>query len=249
MRFPKRYLFLPSLAPARLALAGRGQTLGAPMRRRALRAWIPAAVAALLLGGCVQASRQPAPSDAAMDAVIPAGNPDEALLATAMFLESNRARAENGVRPMARLPELDSAADEQARHMQMTLYTEHSNPLPGERMPADRVARTGLRAAFVAENAEMLPMVPPDGYPVPAYTYRGLASELVGHWMGSPGHRANLLNPALGFTGCAARFARDGRGRERVYADQVFEQPADGVSTRWPPSAPSNGSRRPDAGA
>jgi len=184
---------------------------------------------AALLAGCAHAPPAAVAGgggDAALGQVVSPDNPDRALLATAIFMETNRARLANRVPPLGRLPELDSAADEQALHMALSLHTEHSNPMPGEQTPADRVARAGFRAKRVAENAIMWPAHPPGEPDRAAYTYSALAAAIVQGWMDSPGHRANLLNPAFTYLGCAARFARTGLGYPRVFATQVFALPS-----------------------
>lgn len=170
----------------------------------------------------------PAQKDPAFSQTVSLDNPDRVLLAAAIFSETNRVRASNGVPPLERLPELQSAADEQAVHMALMLRTEHSNPIPGEQTVADRVALTGFKAAHVAENAIMWPATPSTGSGDGPYTYSGLAAALIQSWMDSPGHRLNLLDPENTYFGCSARFARDGRGNTMVFATQVFALPAAG---------------------
>jgi uncharacterized protein YkwD len=182
-----------------------------------------AALLAALLAGCVHA---PAQQDPAFSRTVSLDYPDRALLAAAIFSETNRVRASNGVPPLERLPELQSAADEQAMHMALTLRAEHSNPIPGEQTVADRIGSAGFKAAHVAENAIMWPARPPAGSGDGPYTYSGLAAALLQSWMDSPGHRLNLLDPENTYFGCSARFARDGLGNTMVFAVQVFALPA-----------------------
>jgi uncharacterized protein YkwD len=189
-----------------------------------------AVLLAAILSGCVQvyAPDSSAHGAAGFGQVVPLDDPDRALLAAAIFAQTNRARAASGLEALGRLPELDAAADEQVLHMALLLRTEHSNPIPGEQTPADRVARTGFRASRVAENAIMLPARPPAGSAQPPYTYSGLAAALVQNWMDSPGHRLNILDREITYLGCAARFAHGGRGEPFVFATQVFALPAGG---------------------
>jgi len=153
-------------------------------------------------------------------------NFDSALLATAIFEETNRSRAANQLPPLVRLPELDSAADEQATHMALILRAEHGNPIPGEHTVVERVARTGLEASRVAENALMMAARRPVGAPERDYTYAALATSMVQRWMDSPGHRANLLDRRFTRVGCGARIAHGVPGDDRVFAAQVFFLPA-----------------------
>jgi uncharacterized protein YkwD len=178
---------------------------------------------AVLLAGCAHAP--PPASTAALDQAVSLENPDRALLATAIFGETNRVRMENHAAPLQLSPELDSAADTQAVHMALMLRSEHSNPIPGEHTAAQRVSSTGFKASRVAENAIMLPARSPAGSPQGAYTYSGLAAALVQNWMNSPGHRANLLSHEVTRLGCAARIAKDALGDPMVFATQVFALP------------------------
>jgi uncharacterized protein YkwD len=160
------------------------------------------------------------------DRVITLRNFDRALLARAIFDESNRVRAAHGVPLMAHEPALDAAADEQAAHMALVLRAEHGNPIPGEHDVTERVARAGLSGALVAENALMMPARRPAGAVDRDYTYAAYAAFLVDAWMDSPGHRANLLNPDFRFLGCAAQLAHGVLpGDQRVFAVQVFFAP------------------------
>ncbi|HEY5079372.1 MAG TPA: CAP domain-containing protein [Opitutaceae bacterium] len=186
-----------------------------------------AALAAALLASCAHAPSPPG-EYAAFDRAVSLDDPDTATLATAIFAETNRVRAENGVSPLRRVGQLDTASDEQALHMALTLHLEHSNPLPGEETAAARVTRTGFQAAHVAENAVMWPARPPVSSGRGAYTYAQLAAALVESWMNSPGHRLNLLDPGSTCVGCAARFARNGLGETMVFATQEFALPAPG---------------------
>ena len=168
----------------------------------------------------------PVGSAAPPDRVMSPGDFDHALLATAIFEESNRVRAAHGVPPLAREPALDSAADEQAVYLALALRAEHDNPFPGEHNATERVARAGLQGKVVAENAVMMPAQRPVGAPDRDYTYSAYAAFLLEGWMNSPGHRANLLNPGFKLSGCAARFAHGVRpGDQRVFATQVFYTP------------------------
>ena len=187
-------------------------------------------MAALLLAVCV--ARRPrsaaARGNEAYDQVVSLDRPDTQLLASAIFEETNRARAENGVPPLRRSPQLDSAAQVQALHMATTLHLEHTNPLPGEGTAAERITRTGFLAAHVAENAVMWPAKPSSASGAGPFTYSQLAAALVGSWMSSPGHRINILDAGSTFLGCAARFTRNGLGETMVFAAQEFALPAHG---------------------
>jgi uncharacterized protein YkwD len=155
-------------------------------------------------------------------------SPDLGLLSTLLFEETNRARVENGIKPLMRSPQLEAAADDQAFHTALLFHAEHINPLPGEHSPADRVAREGLLAETVTENALMIPARLPGDSGRGDTTYRQLARLIIESWMGSPGHRVNLLDPHVTFVGCAARMSHGPLGDWRVFAVQDFYLPARG---------------------
>jgi uncharacterized protein YkwD len=171
-------------------------------------------LAAALLAGCQGVAPSAGARHVSYD---PADGP---LLSAAIFRASNRARAAEGLWPLARLGALDSAADRQAQHTAHILLSEHLNPIASERTAADRVSGSGVLWTRVGENILMQPATPGAG--APPYTYDSLADFLVGAWMASPPHRANLLDRGYTHVGCAARFARGVRGDLRVFAVQDF---------------------------
>ncbi len=164
---------------------------------------------------------------------------DHAVLAKAIFEESNRVRLAHGVRALAPIAALDAAADEQAAYLALALRSGHDNPLQHERNVAERAESAGLydspfaganpARARLAENAIMMPARRPPGSSESGYTYRTYAAFLVEGWMNSPDHRASLLNPGFAYLGCAARLGRGfAAGDYRVFATQVFFQPLSG---------------------
>jgi uncharacterized protein YkwD len=165
-----------------------------------------------------------APAVAVLDRVVDADNFDHDLLAREIFRATNEVRRAQGLvalKPDARLAQ---AADGQAALLSIRVHSGHDSPLAHEGDPYARVEQAGLAEGTVAENAATL------GVRNKAagrdYTYRELAKVIVQAWMDSPGHRANLLNPALHFLGCGTRVARMLRDQQQVYAIQDFYTPA-----------------------
>jgi uncharacterized protein YkwD len=101
---------------------------------------------------------------------------------------ANDARRAHGLRPLARTAALDRAARLHARNMARYRFFDHRDPFG--RGPAERVALfdPGHRLVAVGENIAF-------GYPSAAAACRG--------WLGSPGHRRNILD---------GRYARIGAG-------------------------------------
>ena len=196
---------------------------------------VPFALLAALLAGCVRAPSPPpsaALGDLPLGRVMSVGSFDHALLARAIFEESNRVRVANGVPPLAHLAALDAAADEQAVYMALALAAGHASPIPRERNVEERVANQGLHAMSVGENAIMMPARRPADAPGGDYTYSSYAARLLNGWMNSPEHRDILLARKFTQLGCAARLAHGFiPGDQRVFATEVFLRP-----DPWPDS-------------
>jgi uncharacterized protein YkwD len=119
---------------------------------------------------------------------------------------TNSERRQAGLTPFTLSPLLMQAAQLHADQMASTGQMAHV--LPGARYPepADRLAAVGYRWQAYAENV--------------AYG-QGSPAAAVSSWMGSSGHRANILNPGLRELGTAVAHGSDGR----PYYVQVFGNP------------------------
>jgi uncharacterized protein YkwD len=119
---------------------------------------------------------------------------------------TNDERAQNGLPPFKVSALLMQAAQIQAD--QMASLNQMAHVLPGARYPEpqDRLAAVGYRWRSYGENVAY-------GQSTPA--------TAVTAWMGSPGHRANILNPGLTELGTAVATGSDGR----PYYVQVFGTP------------------------
>jgi uncharacterized protein YkwD len=165
---------------------------------------------------------------------------DEPLLAAAIFAETNARRADASAPPLRFHPTLGAMARRHADRMVEHDFYSHGDPLdPGLARPDLRARRVGIENPHIGENihdhraieAEG-PVYPlgkgrfsatPDGPPLPAYTYRALARQIVDEWMASRGHRANILRRDARQVGVGVRFYwRDG-GWPFVKAVQDFQ--------------------------
>jgi len=118
---------------------------------------------------------------------------DEA--AEAQMLELiNKERAQLDMKPLVRDPKLDAVARDHSIEMLQKGYFAHDT-LEGQ-SPFDRMRDGGVGFNRAGENLALAPTV-------------GLAHQGL---MDSPGHRANILQPAFGRVGIGAARA-DGRGR------------------------------------
>ena len=183
-----------------------------------------------------------------LDAVIEVANFNRALMAAAIFHETNRVRASLRLRRFRALPKLDDAADLEAAVGRVYQPPSHTNPFPLIGTPASRVEYVGLKASRVAENIALLPIYEVDprlgvGTTVRAgrqvainpatrtelkpATYRGFAAAVVKAWMDSPGHRANIIDPRLTCLGCSVQPAVNILSVDNLFCVQVFFTPAD----------------------
>lgn len=177
------------------------------------------------------------------NAVIDLAHFDQALLAAAIFHETNNWRAKLGLRPFRHSPELDTAADVQVTYGSLMPAIGHTNFMPGQRTAMDRVQKVGLIPGTVAENVALTPLLDADddtviglmgegderryvdvatGRELKPHTYATFAKRVLAQWMNSPHHRENIVARDLKFLGCSARSTRDIGGNVGLYAVQEF---------------------------
>lgn len=113
-----------------------------------------------------------------------AGLADLERVRTEMLARVNAERAAAGVPPLLRDPRLDEAAQRHAEDMLTRSYYNHVSP--DRTTPADRVRKAGYPSRVVAENIARGPVA---------------VQEVMDNWMGSTGHRHNLLLPAFTHVG------------------------------------------------
>jgi uncharacterized protein YkwD len=100
------------------------------------------------------------------------GGTIEAALAVA-----NEIRRKHGLPELVQDPSIQAAAQAHAEDMARRHYFEHNNP-EGE-SPFDRMRKAGAKFGWAAENIAQGPQDPEQAFRL---------------WLGSPGHRKNLLN-------------------------------------------------------
>jgi uncharacterized protein YkwD len=151
------------------------------------------------------------------------------LLDAAIFYETNRRRVRQNRQPFKHSPALEKAAIGHSRDMVSYKFFSHSSPVEGKETMVKRLALVGISNAATGENiAEAFGIeyeagkpvyTPPQnggyfsykykGEPIQNHTYLGLAKEALDMWMHSPGHRANILNPAFTYLGVGAAHYND----------------------------------------
>ena len=162
-----------------------------------------------------------------MGGCTPAANfrPENAAFAAQVIQLVNQHRTAMGLKALAVSPTLTASAVWKARHMATYGYMAHDDIAPPvARSAGDRIAACGYPSAGWGENIAA-------GYPTPAAVVAG--------WLQSPGHKANIENPAYVVTGSGAATAAGGT----VVWAQDFGMVNDAGSA--PPSA---GSKKTTAG-
>ena len=119
----------------------------------------------------------------------------------------NRIRKEHGLEELRQMDDLAGAARAHSRNMVARDFFSHSDPLGS--LPAGRVRAAGIDFRGVAENLTMNnnPDTP--------------AEQAVRDWMGSPGHRKNILDDDFEITGVGVAVSDDGH----YYFTQLFLAP------------------------
>lgn len=157
-------------------------------------------------------------------------NINYALLHAAIFYESNRQREEQNLAQFSHSPALERAAKGHSDDMTANDFFSHASPVVGKETMAQRLKIAGASGGASAENIAITfgieyqakqPVATPTqnggnffsytvgGEPLKNRTYLGLAQAVLVQWMDSPGHRANLLNPAYTFLGTGSSHYRD----------------------------------------
>lgn len=163
-------------------------------------------VASALLAGC-PASPPTTPGDSS-DPTNPASPPPDSTTTRQLELEAfrlvNDERVANGLAPLSMDLDLRAVARAHSQDMTARGYFDHTNPDGDD--PFDRMAAAGITYSTAAENIAWN-----QGWADPA-------QKAVDGWMGSSGHRANILNPALTRTGMGVSVTSGGA----YYFTQVF---------------------------
>ncbi|MGE5342312.1 MAG: CAP domain-containing protein [Candidatus Omnitrophota bacterium] len=129
---------------------------------------------------------------------------------------TNQERAKDGLKTLSGEPNLSTIARFHSEDMAKRNYFSHIDP--DKKGPFDRVAKMHRR--FIGTGGENIVMITKT-VPDPST----LARYMVDEWMGSPGHRANILNDedALLGVGCAEVQCQVKNGSfTKIYATQVF---------------------------
>ncbi len=134
---------------------------------------------------------------------------NESLLSRLVFDLTNIERRRAGLSEFKNNQYLHESATGHSRDMAARNYFEHkSKGFFKGTAPRDRIEATGYAPSMSAENIAMIPIVnsqrvqsypgrPPQIIEMDVNSYNRMAVYSVTQWMESPGHRKNILNPAL----------------------------------------------------
>jgi len=123
--------------------------------------------------------------------------------------ETNKRRADHGLRKLSYSDHLSAIAQKHSRDMAERVFFSHSNP-DGEK-PIDRYRRFGHSDKSSGENIART-------YPSLIGTPSDAAKAVVTDWMESPGHRENILRDQFEEEGIGIYLASDGA----MYTTQNF---------------------------
>lgn len=116
---------------------------------------------------------------------------------SALLAQMNRVRAKHGRRALRPIATLKRPARAQSRYLLGQGILDHSGR-DGSPFWTRLIAAGFPRGRTLGENLAMVPGCS-----------TGVAARTVRMWMKSPGHRANLLNPAFRWAGAGAASDRD----------------------------------------
>ncbi len=116
---------------------------------------------------------------------------------SALLAEMNRARTERGRRPLRAVATLQRPARAQSRYLLGQGILDHDGR-DGSPFWTRLIAAGFPRGRALGENLAMVPGCGTDA-----------AAQTVAMWLKSPGHRANLLNPAFRWAGAGAASGDD----------------------------------------
>ena len=157
--------------------------------------------------------------------VVPTTDPDQALFNRAILVEINYERCRAGLSPLQLAAGLITVASNHADWMAQRGALSHRSNIRGQASVQERVFASGLNARRGSENIGNLPryqfgqsrkiyvknmarcdFTTTSGRKISPHSYASLASEIVGMWMGSTGHRRNVLDQNVSAVGTALGF-------------------------------------------
>lgn len=171
---------------------------------------------------------------------VPAGSLNQTLLDKLIVDQVNLERCRRGLPKL----QLNSGLRKQATHhsnwMARAQKLSHKAGAGTARQLKDRLRGSGIRFRTGAENIGMVPLydiagkrflirssfacqfTSNNGRVLGRHSYRSLANLIVREWMGSSGHRKNILSRKMRFTGSGAAVQPRAKHCGAVFLTQIF---------------------------
>jgi len=178
---------------------------------------------------------------AAAAQLVPTENADQALFNRAVLSEVNYVRCKAGLAPLKTASGLVKVAGNHANWMASRGSLTHRSTVRGQASVQERVLASGLNVRRGAENIGNLPryqfagarririksksrceFTTVAGKRITPHSYASLASQIVSLWMGSAGHRRNVLDRNVRTVGAAVGYDARGTRCGQFYMAQDF---------------------------
>ena len=170
----------------------------------------------------------------------PNGKFNQRLFDEAIRSEVNFYRCKSGLKPLAAAPRLARVAETHARWMAKSSTVSHNSTVRGQSTVKSRIIASGIPIRAGSENIGMVHRFQIDGssfrirnsaacdfatnagQAIPAHSYNSLARQMVGLWMGSSGHRRNILDPKVSMVATGAGFQPNAPYCGQFFVSQDF---------------------------
>jgi uncharacterized protein YkwD len=165
---------------------------------------------------------------------------DQRTFDAAIRAEVNFQRCRAGLKPLKGAASLARVAQTHAKWMAGAGTVSHTSTVSGQSTVKSRIISTGIRLRAGSENIGMVHRYRIDGSSfrigksgacdfadaagraIPPHTYGSLARTMVGYWMGSSGHRRNILDPKVSMVATGAGFAANAPYCGQFFVSQDF---------------------------
>jgi uncharacterized protein YkwD len=128
-------------------------------------------------------------------------NIDYSLLNAAIFYCTNLQRYKYKMIPLKHSSALERAAQKHSKNMVKKNFYSHRNHSRVNKTVKDRLESEGIKGGYIGENISW------DFEKDPSYW--SFALLVVKGWMGSPGHKRNILDKDFKYLGCSAYYYKD----------------------------------------
>ncbi|HSF91949.1 MAG TPA: CAP domain-containing protein [Paracoccaceae bacterium] len=177
---------------------------------------------------------------AGADQPLPTAKPDQQVFGKSVLYFTNRARCDAGLQAMDFDSSLTAMSATHSDNMAAEKLMSHKTSARGQQTLAKRKRAFRVRASSVAENIgqnyvyaiakhsirtgakDCAFTYAATGATVPRHSYAMMAQAVVEQWLGSSGHRANIMTPQFDRMGAGFAIAPEPQTCGRVYATQNF---------------------------